>query len=355
MRLDELLSLRPVPCAGVLVSVTNRCPLGCAHCSASSTPAGQEPDSTALTRFVDSFSLRPGHAPRVMMLTGGEPLLRPRLVAELVHRARRAGTRTAVLTGAFFAVRDRLPDTVQDVIDAIDHFSVSIDTFHEREVPRASVFRLLRDVLDSGTAASIHALGSTPDDGYLDELAADVRRTFGDAMPILASTIRPVGRAASWAAAEPAVTRPSSVPCAMAAWPVVAPDGAVLACCNQLVVDRRPAPAHLRLGHIANDDWQRIEAASLASPVLRLIRTAGPEYLAQLGGAGGAAPRHCASCRALDAEKLASEGAVCMAAGPAGRLLDLEAARMQMEAGVEEFLRRHASSRHAALAVAKAG
>ena len=133
MELDELVSLRPVPAAGLLVAVTNRCPLACAHCSASSTPAGQEPDAAALTGFVDSF--RTGRAPRVLMLTGGEPLLRPGLVAALARRARPAGTRTAVLTGAFFAVRDGLADPVLDVIDAVDHFSVSIDAFHEREVP----------------------------------------------------------------------------------------------------------------------------------------------------------------------------------------------------------------------------
>ena len=355
MELDELVSLRPVPGAGLLVTVTNRCPLNCAHCSASSTPTGQEPDAAALTAFVESF--QSGHAPRVMMLTGGEPLLRPGLVVELARRAQAAGTRTAVLTGAFFAVREGLADPIRDVIDAVDHFSVSIDAFHEREVPRASAFRLLHRVLERGTAASIHAIGSTPDDGYLDELADDVHRAFDGAVPILASTLRPVGRAALWVSAEPATTHPRTLPCAMAAWPVVAPDGTVLACCNQIVVDRRPAPAHLRLGHIAQDGWERIEAAALASPMLRLIRTTGPEYLARL-----TAPReradlplgHCVSCRALDPAKLAGHDAVRLAAGPAGRLLDLESARRQVEAGAEDFLRRHASGRHAALVHARA-
>ncbi len=359
MELDELVSLRPVPAAGLLVAVTNRCPLACAHCSASSTPAGQEPDAAALTGFVDSF--RTGRAPRVLMLTGGEPLLRPGLVAALARRARPAGTRTAVLTGAFFAVRDGLADPVLDVIDAVDHFSVSIDAFHEREVPRPAVFRLLRRVLERGTAASIHAIGATAADGYLDELAEDVRAAFGAAVPILASTLRPVGRAALWASAAPAApaahSGPRSQPCAMAAWPVVAPDGTVLACCNQLVVDRRPVPAHLRLGQLA-DGWSRIEAAALASPVLRLIRTTGPEYLARLvpgpdGAAAETCAGTCATCRALDPARLAGQQAVRLAAGPAGRLLDLEATRRQVAAGPEEFLRRHASARHAALVQAR--
>jgi pyruvate-formate lyase-activating enzyme len=352
MELDELISLRPVPCAGVLISVTNRCPLSCAHCSSTSMRSGREPDAAQLARFVGSF--RRGPAPRVLMLTGGEPLLRPGLVAALARSARRAATRSAVLTGAFFAVHDRVPAAIQDAIDAVDHFSVSIDAFHEREVPRERVFRLLRRVLEGGTAASVHALGSGPDDTYLDDLADEVRREFGDAMPILASTVRPVGRAAAWASAGPSVPRPRVLPCAMAAWPVVAPDGTVLACCNQVAVDRRPVPAHLRLGDIATDDWERIEAASLGSPMLRMIRTAGPEYLADRVGTAGTASGYCATCRGLDAAELADDGAVRLAAGPTGRLLDLEAARMQVEAGPEDFLRRHASARHAPLVLPRA-
>lgn len=361
MELDELVALRPVPAAGVLVSVTNRCPLHCAHCSSSSTPTSQQPDADALAGFIDSF--RCGQAPRVLMLTGGEPLLRPGLVVELAERARAAGTATAVLTGAFFAARADLPDTIRDVIDAVDHFSVSIDAFHEREVPRASVFRLLRRAIQHGTAVSIHAIGTASDDGYLDRLADDVGQAFGGAVPILASTLRPVGRAALWSSAPAPASaaaprreapRPRALPCAMAAWPVVAADGTVLACCNQLVVDRGPAPAHLRLGHIAVDGWERIAAATLASPLLRLIRAAGPEYLRWLADPSSAESGHCSSCRALDPVTLAGHPAVRLAAGPAGRLLDVESTRRQTAAGVEDFLRRHASGRHSGLIRARA-
>jgi pyruvate-formate lyase-activating enzyme len=356
MELDELVALRPVPSAGVLVAVTNRCPLHCAHCSASSTPTSRQPDADALVGFVDSF--RRGRAPRVLVLTGGEPLLRPGLVVDLAERARSSGTATAVLTGAFFAVRDDLPDAIRDVIDAVDHFSVSIDVFHEREVPRASVFRLLHRVIQRGTAVSIHAVGSSAEDGYLDRLGEEVDLAFDGAVPILANTLRPVGRAALWSSAPvpatpPEVRPPRALPCAMAAWPVVAADGTVLACCNQLVVDRRPVPAHLRLGHIAVDGWERIAAATLDSPLLRLIRTTGPEYLAELIDPSSSQSGHCASCRALDPAALAGHRAVRLAAGPAGHVLDVEWARRQTAAGAEDFLRRHASSRQAGLVHAR--
>src|SRR5580698_3952631 len=172
MNLAELIGLRPVPGAGLLVSVTGRCPLHCAHCSTAATMSAPEPDARHLLRFAGSLTAR--SRPDVLMLTGGEPLLRPGLVLDLTAAARRAGTRVAVLTGGFFARGGSLPPAVRRVIEAVDHFSVSIDAFHEREVSRADVFAVLRHVLGEGTAASLHVTGSGPADPYLAQLTAAV-------------------------------------------------------------------------------------------------------------------------------------------------------------------------------------
>jgi hypothetical protein len=350
MELAELIGLRPVPVAGLLLSLTNRCPLHCAHCSSSSTLAGPEPAAEALLRLVESFG--PADRPDVLMLTGGEPMLRADLVADLAAAARRAGTRTAVLTGAYFAAREGVPARIGRAIRSVDHFSVSLDAYHEREVPRAAVFRLLRTVLDDGVPVSVHAVGSGPDDPYLSGLVAATRLAFGNRVPMLIGTVRPVGRAAAWAAApapRPAPTVPPPVaPCAMAAWPVVAPDGTVLACCNQQAVDRRPAPAHLVLGHVATDDWATIRARALSSPVLRMIRAVGPIHLLARFGAPVPAGGQCRACHSLSGndELRASIGRV--AGGPVGELLDRRAAQVQRAAGPISFLRRYGCPSYAA-------
>lgn len=344
------MGLRPVPCAGLLVAMTRRCPLHCAHCSSSSTmQAAQDADARHLIRFVSSFS--PRCRPDVLLLTGGEPLLRPGLVRQLAVAARRAGTRTALLTGAFFARRGRIPASIWQAIRAVDHFSVSTDAFHEREIPRAAVFATLRTVLDAGIPASLHLVGSGAADPYLADITAEVRRVFLDQVPMLVNRIRAVGRAASWASAAPAAAEPGRVlPCAMAAWPVVAFDGAVLACCNQEAVDRRPAPDHLLLGHIATDDWAAVRQRALASPVLRMIRTVGPAYLlAHYGGTPAANAGYCAGCRRLGDFPAAIGAATRIAAGPAGALLDQAAARHQADAGAVALVRRHGCAPYADL------
>jgi pyruvate-formate lyase-activating enzyme len=350
MHLGELVGLRPVPCAGLLLTLTQRCPLRCAHCSSASTMVGQEPDPAHLLRFVGSFGA--DDRPEVVLMTGGEPLLRPELVAELAETARRAGTRSALLTGAFFARETRPPARILRAVGAVDHFSVSIDVFHERQVPRHDVFRLLRLALDAGVAVSLHAVGSGSDDPYLAELTVHARRVFGDQVPMLVNTVRPVGRAAAWAAARPAlVDRQRVLPCSMAAWPVVAHDGTVVACCNQDTVDSRPVPEHLRLGHIGADDWGSVRGRALASPMLRMIRATGPTYLLARYGEppDQPPPGYCDACRRLGERPEVVEAVRGFASGAAGELLDRQAARVQFESGPVALVRRYGCAPYADL------
>ncbi|MFG2696860.1 radical SAM/SPASM domain-containing protein [Kitasatospora sp. NPDC048407] len=344
MELSEILGLRPEPAAGLLVALTRRCPLSCAHCStASSMDSPEHPDGTRrvqLLRFVESFT--PEQRPEVVLLTGGEPLLLPGLAYELTRAAQHTGARVSMLSGLFFA-RDggRIPAPILRTITALDHFSASLDAPHEREVSRADVFRVLAQVLDAGVPVSLHLTGTGPDDPYLAEATAAVVKEFGDRVPMLVNEVRAVGRATRGRT----VAGPGG-PCAMAAWPTVAPDGTVLACCNQRTVDLRPVPPHLRLGHIAEDDWPAVRRRTLDSPRLRLIRTLGPDQLRARSGADPAEGGYCAGCRALPAAPGPDDAA---AAGAAGRLLDqLSAARLRAQ-GPAALLRRYGCAPYAHL------
>ncbi|MEV7175219.1 radical SAM protein [Kitasatospora sp. NPDC093679] len=343
MDLAELVGLRPTPCAGLLLTLTRRCPLSCAHCSTASDMRGTDPAGDGLLRLVRSFTA--ADRPELVLLTGGEPLLRPELVAELADAARASGARTAVLSGMFFARGGRLPRRIAAAIGRVDHFSASLDAFHEREVPRADVFAVLRTVLDGGVPVSLHLTGRGPDDPYLAEVTGQVRRVFGDAVPMLVNEVRAVGRAAGWAARQSAPGpdgRP--VPCAMAAWPVVAADGAVLACCNQQVVDRRPVPAHLLLGHTDRDDWAAVRRRALSGPVLRMVRAVGAPHLYARHGAVADCTGTCAGCRALPDHPAVYAAAARTGAGPVGELLDLQAAHAQAAAGPAALVRRFGSA-----------
>ncbi|MEU1433793.1 radical SAM protein [Streptomyces sp. NPDC005786] len=336
MRLEEIIELRPVPAAGLLATLTRRCPLSCAHCSTSSGPRGEDTPADALRRFVGGFTAE--DRPAVLMLTGGEPLLRPALVDELAALAASAGTRTAVLSGMFFAADGRTPARILRALRHVDHFSASIDVFHEREVPRAAAFRAVHHIMESGIDVSFHVVGHSADDPYLADITASIRTEFHDRAAVLVNHVRPAGRAAGWAAARPVPAGDGAgppAPCAMAAWPVVAFDGTVTACCNQRVVDARPVPAHLRLGDIAMDDWPHIRRRCQESPVLRSLRTAGVAS--------------CTDCRGLTRRPAALAAAERAGSSPAAGAMDMLGARLQRDAGAEVLVRRYGSERYAPL------
>ncbi|MGY5000075.1 radical SAM protein [Streptomyces griseus] len=369
MELAELVARRPFPAAGLLIGLTRRCPLRCAHCSTGSDLfTRQEPDGGQLERFVGSFTEE--NRPDVVMLTGGEPLLLPALAERLSTLARRAGSRTALLSGMFFARSGSaraggrfgglsggrrgaaIPPAILRAIRSVDHFSASLDVHHEREVPRADVFRALHRIRAEGVAVSLHLTGTGAADPYLAGLTRAVEEEFGGQVPCLVNEVRPFGRAAAWA--RPARSGPdpaAASPCSMAAWPVVAFDGRVLACCNQDTVDRRPVPAHLDLGHIGADDWATVRRRALESPVLRMLRTVGPTHLAARYGSGPPAGSYCDGCRALGGDEAAMAGAHAVAGGAAGALLDLTAAVRGSREGAQGVVRRHGCAAYAPLVV----
>jgi organic radical activating enzyme len=291
VHLSHLFAVRADPAAGVYLSLTRRCPLHCAHCSTRSTPHAEQHSAEPFLRLVDSF--RPDSRPDVVSLTGGEPLLRPRLVRELAELAAVSGTRTALLSGMFFAACGRTPAAIRRALEPLDHVSASIDRFHEREVPRNAVLSALRSLLDDGKQVSVHLTGEHLEDPYLDRVIAEIRDRLDDRCPIYVALVAPVGRAADWLDAEHAPGG-GAEPCRMASWPVVSFDGAVIACCNQAAIDG-PTPEHLRLGDAAVDDWSVIVRRSRESSMLRAIRTFGPRWIAENDGAGTCSG-YCETC-----------------------------------------------------------
>jgi len=355
LHLIDLLARRTVPAAGVSIGLTRRCPLSCAHCATNSTSTSEEIAAEVLVDFVASFGT--DDPPEFLAMSGGEPMLRPALVRELAERASAVGCRSTVLSGMFFARgAGRIPPPIRRAIDAVDHFSVSLDVFHEREVPRANVLRVLDAVLAGGTDVSIHAVGLDADDPYLEELTAEVRRAFDDRVPIFVNTVNAFGRARDWYV-PPELSELQAIgasPCQLAAWPLVAWDGTVTTCGNEDVVDG-PAPPHLRLGH-ARDGWPAVQARCRASSMARAIRLYGPMYVADRLAADGDAvvggcDGYCATCRTLsDSPALLGEVEELMARSST-LTVEAFAADLQLRDGALGFARRYGTERYAELAL----
>ena len=348
MHLAEVIALRSVPAAGLIIELTRRCPLSCAHCSTNSTMESEEHSGEAVLRLVDTFSS--DDRPEIIALTGGEPLLRPELVTELTSRVHRVGTRVHLLTGMFFAKNHTLPSRISRVLTTVDHVSASLDVFHEREISRRAVFRVFDELLKQGKDVSFQVVGTGSSDPYLKGIDEEVRRVFGDRVPLLVSKIGHEGRAKAWLphkSKERPVAPVEPSPCMMAAWPVVCADGRVTACCNQVVVNGA-APPHLHLGHAAVDTWSALRAKCQNSAKLRAIRTLGPTYLAATFGRG-ACDGYCATCHTLSDDAHLDERLQVALRSPILRVMDEYVAEAQHEAGAVRFVERFGVPRYAPL------
>ncbi|HEV2344270.1 MAG TPA: radical SAM protein [Actinocrinis sp.] len=347
MHLSEIIALRTVPAAALCLGLTQRCPLNCRHCSTNSTLGAADYSQAPFRRIVGTFT-EECH-PELVVMSGGEALLKAELVRWVGEASRRVGTSTQLISGMYFARERRTPPAVRRAIDAVDHLSASIDVFHEEEVSRADVLRVLREYADEGKDLSVHLVGLDDEDPYLTEAIADIREQLGDRVPIAVNHVGSLGRAAEWLDAPGPVPpwRSGPEPCMLASWPLVRYDGAVLACCKQEVVDMPVVPEHLLLGHAGVDDWETIRSRTLSRDLLRAIRVVGPRSVRP--EAEGSVCGYCETCYGLGGDPAARRSAEKLMARPTMTLVERTAERMLREAGPEHFVRTYASPRFADL------
>jgi pyruvate-formate lyase-activating enzyme len=334
MHLIELLTLRSRPAAGLYLLLTRRCPLLCAHCSTSSTLNSEEVEEEDLLRFVNT--LTPDCRPEIIFLSGGEPLLRPRLVRQITEKAHACGARVVMITGMFFARQAKIPRLIEEALLGPDHIMTSLDIFHERQVPRANVLQVVRKLVDSGKDVSIQIAGWNEQDPYLQEVTTSVREYLGDRVPMLVETLKCLGRAKQleqlhmFKPPDP-ISQTEPAPCVMTSWPVITWNGTIVACCNEDVVDGIDAP-HLRLGHIATEDWQTVRDRHLRSNMVRVLRTFGPIYVNKQYGSGKVScGGYCTTCHKLPDDPVLADRVEEIMARPAAAYLERQLTLIQQQ------------------------
>lgn len=279
MTVKELLKVRALPGAGVYISVTRKCPLSCAHCvTDSSMTGGTELDEQKVLQFVRSMKSCP---PKIIYLTGGEPLIKVSLVKNIISIAKELGIKVAISSGMFFAKNGNIPLDIKEILDRCDLLLASVDEYHEKEVPRDNVFQVLNQVHKEGTSIGIQTVSSFENDPYVDDLIEDAKKRLPGDTGILVAGMGAIGRASSWASDywDNADAFPDVAPCQFATWPVVESDGIVFSCCSEEIVTmHEKAPDHLKLGSINDTFWPEIVNGLKTNPVLRLVRTYGPGF-----------------------------------------------------------------------------
>ncbi|MEI5097512.1 radical SAM protein [Streptomyces sp. PmtG] len=240
---QDVLTIRRTRGASVLLFLTDRCPVGCAHCSVDSRPDSPRiTDFDLLTAIVERLAALPRTS--LVGISGGEPFVERRGLTLAVRHLADAGKRVVIYTSGFWARSARAPRWIDEVLRRTSAVYLSTDAHHvdsqgpERFVNAARVIAghgrpLVVQCVDEGdaladTRASLaHALG--PHWHHHAELVPTRGLPHGRGAAHYAWTARTPGR--------------DFGRCDVVDAAVVRYDGRVTACCNESVIMGAGPPA----------------------------------------------------------------------------------------------------------------
>jgi hypothetical protein len=310
--------IRSQPGRAVLLYLTDRCPVGCAHCSVSALPRGPRPELALVERLVDGLCQL--ERIRLVGISGGEPFTERRALEAATTRLAAAGKQLVLYTSGNWGRDDgTVPGWTRDILARASCVVLSTDAYHAARIPAPRYLAALRAAAESGTWIAVQVIGTpaqTAAAGRL--LTAALGPSWPDQAELRATALLPRGRAAGYAettppaaaspppppSAPPPPGRPgySAGPCLLARTPVVRYDGRVTACCNEdVVTGGGPAALHGRADGAG--ELREALAAMAGDPFLAVVAAAGPGALTRLPRyrevGERAHPDICSACWAL--------------------------------------------------------
>src|SRR5690606_6350014 len=97
---------RPANTDYIAVMVTRRCNMTCAHCSVESAPRVESADPPK-EQLLDILRQAAAAGVKTVQFTGGEPMIRQKLLLQLMHEAHRLGLHSALTTNGYWGKNAR--------------------------------------------------------------------------------------------------------------------------------------------------------------------------------------------------------------------------------------------------------
>jgi hypothetical protein len=280
IRMADIEAARSEPGATALLMLTDRCPVGCAHCSVDSRPDSPVITDRALFEQIVT-GLCADRDRWLVGISGGEPFVERWALPFAVRALAGAGKAVAVLTSGNWGT-DPVPRWIAGVLADLDTVIVSTDVYHRAGLADDRFVGALRAAAAAGCWVVVQCL----DD---DESLARAHALIADALgPDAAGTceIAPIRLLRSGRAQDlvpVSIGRPgrSFGTCPVLEAPVVRYDGTVVPCCNEDVT-MGAGPAALR-STVAGPDGLAAELDRIRTdPLLESIRHIGLGALTEL-------------------------------------------------------------------------
>ncbi|MET9247882.1 4Fe-4S cluster-binding domain-containing protein [Nonomuraea sp. NPDC003709] len=298
--------LRATPGASALLFITDRCPVGCRHCSVSA-----EADGAGITDWELFAEIVAGIAAvpelQAVAISGGEPFAERRGLSHAVSVLRDAGKDVVVFTSGYWA--PARPDSwITRILRQVSTVVLSTDRFHPVGAARPAA--AAQAIIDAGCHLIVQLLAEPgPEPGPEPGLPGPLAAVAGATAEVNVITPLRHGRGAGVFHPTPRRRCADFGRCPLTRSPTIRYDGTVLGCCGEAVI-AGGGPAALR--SFAGERGQ--VAAALrslrASPVLQIVGAHGPGALAALPPfAGLRETRYADICRACWAAHDSAEAA----------------------------------------------
>ena len=260
------------PPLALSVMLTRRCNMTCAHCSVQSGPKIRvEPSDAELIDLVHSAA---DAGILVIQISGGEPMLREKLVFELLKAARKRNMGSNLSTNAFWgrnrANAWRKVAALQRA--GLGRITISYDRYHaefQGSEPALNIARAA-EWFDVPLNINVTRVASDPD---LESLVAPFEKLRQLNMRFY--DVQVVGRARDLPLAE--MRSETSGFCNACNSPAVTDDGRMTACNGPAYFVDSDSP--LMIGSLRDTPLHRLLEKHTADPILETIRRAGPERL----------------------------------------------------------------------------
>lgn len=317
LRHREVLTIRRTRGASVLLFITDRCPVGCAHCSVDSRPDSPRiTDHALFASIVDRLAALPGV--RMVGISGGEPFVERRALALAVTRLAAAGKHVVLYTSGFWARGDHAPQWIHRVLEQSAAVYLSTDAHHVASQGPERFRNAARIIARHGLPIVVQAIdeGDTLDRTRA-SLVAALGPNWADHAELVPTHGLPHGRGAGLYDRPARHAGRSFGPCDVVDAAVVRYDGRVTACCNESVI-MGAGPAALRRDCTDGSEVAAAVTGFTNDPFFSALGSVGPGPLTGLPGFGDLADRQfssiCGLCWTMTKRRSAGESDRMLAA-----------------------------------------
>jgi hypothetical protein len=279
LTLAEVNQIRSIPGRSLLLYITDRCPVGCAHCSVDArVDSPTIRDFALFEQIVAGICGQPGIT--TVGISGGEPFVERRGLTLAIERLAEADKEIVLYTSGIWA-NASVPDWIAHALRPVSCVFLSTDAFHAAAIDDARFVCAARTIAKTGVWLIVQVL-KLPD---MVQKAQDLlQQAFGDDYHQYAeiSLIPPLPYGRGALVFHQKASRPGTSfgACSALSAPVVRYDGQITACCNEQLI-KGLGPERLRQPCRSALDVGETLGRFRSDPVLNIIGGMGAGALTQ--------------------------------------------------------------------------